>query len=79
MVARLRMRHRLLNMHASSNHDSKESFTTGVTIKVFKAEFHVHSVILKIGSTYWRKFLDSADKAASPSTATFRYEYVHIL
>lgn len=29
------MRHRLLNMHASSNHDSKESFTMGRKRHIF--------------------------------------------
>jgi hypothetical protein len=48
-------------------------------LKVFEVEFYVHSIILKIGSIYFKKFLDSANKAASPSIITFQYEYVAIV
>lgn len=44
---------------------------------VFDQEYHVHSMILKLYSNYFRKFLDSPDKsgnASSPSTE-FRYDY----
>ncbi|TGO46548.1 hypothetical protein BOTNAR_0580g00070 [Botryotinia narcissicola] len=34
--------------------------------------------MLKLGSDYFRKFLDSADKTPAPANATFRYEYVTI-
>ncbi|KAF7945862.1 uncharacterized protein EAE97_004900 [Botrytis byssoidea] len=48
-----------------------------VRLMVFKQEFHVHSHILKEGSIYFRKFLDSPDKqdAPGPDLALFRYDY----
>ena len=50
-----------------------------VRLCVFKQEFHVHSIILKLHSAYFRKFLDSADKAKVPTSALFRYEYVTVV
>ena len=41
-----------------------------VSLKVFKVEFHVHSVLLRLHSAFFRKFLDSADKNVSASTST---------
>ncbi|TGO08726.1 hypothetical protein BTUL_0194g00060 [Botrytis tulipae] len=49
-----------------------------VKLLVFDYEIHCHSLMLKLGSAYFRKFLDSADKAPAPANATFRYEYVTI-
>lgn len=48
-------------------------------LDVFGAVFHVHSIILKGGSAYFRKFLDSPDKAPAPETAAFPYEYVAVV
>jgi len=40
-----------------------------VSLKVFDNwEFHVHSVLLKLHSAFFRKFLDSADKNTAGST-----------
>ncbi|KAF7872696.1 uncharacterized protein EAF02_008767 [Botrytis sinoallii] len=50
---------------------------TDVRLMVFKQEFHVHSHILKKGSNYFRKFLDSPDKQNIPISDSdlFRYDY----
>ncbi|KAE8442865.1 hypothetical protein EG329_002607 [Mollisiaceae sp. DMI_Dod_QoI] len=37
-------------------------FSPDTRLKVFSQAFHVHSLLLKIHSTFFRKFLDSADK-----------------
>ncbi|KAG0649953.1 hypothetical protein D0Z07_3582 [Hyphodiscus hymeniophilus] len=42
---------------------------------VFDQEFQVHSLMLKIGSQFFRKFMDSADKTPAPAGAEIRYEY----
>jgi hypothetical protein len=39
-----------------------------VSFKVFDVEFYVHSIVLTLHSAFFRKFLDAANKAASPST-----------
>ncbi|ESZ95767.1 hypothetical protein SBOR_3874 [Sclerotinia borealis F-4128] len=49
-----------------------------VNLRVFNSEIHCHSLILKIGSAYFRKFLDSADKYATPYDPNFKYQYVTI-
>jgi hypothetical protein len=52
--------------------------TADVRLGVFNAEFHVHSVVLKMHSAFFFKFLDSPDKA-SPATVApgvFKYEWV---
>jgi hypothetical protein len=53
-----------------------------VWLKFFDvAEFHVHSVILKLYSAFFRKLLDSPDKAIvqkSPATG-FQYEWIMVL
>ncbi|KAF7905384.1 uncharacterized protein EAF01_005905 [Botrytis porri] len=49
-----------------------------VKLRVFSHEIHCHSLMLKLGSVYFRKFLDSADKTPSSANATFKYEYVTI-
>lgn len=38
-----------------------------VSLKVFDVDFYVHSIVLKLHSAFFRKFLDSANEAASPS------------
>jgi hypothetical protein len=40
--------------------------------------FHVHSIILKLHSNFFRKFLGSADKVAAPASASFQYDYVSV-
>lgn len=50
-------------------------FTADVRRLVFEQEYHVHSVILKLFSAYFRKFLDSPDKPGKPASASFQYEY----
>ena len=37
------------------------------SLKVFDVSFYVHSVVLKLHSAFFRKFLDATNKAASPS------------
>lgn len=44
-------------------------------LQVFDIEFHVHSVILKLHSKFFRTFLDSLDKVPAPTSACFRYDY----
>lgn len=51
-------------------------------LKICDQEFHVHSVILKLYSNYFRKFLDSPEKATqavSQSGSAFKYEYVAVV
>ncbi|KAL2070505.1 hypothetical protein VTL71DRAFT_13531 [Oculimacula yallundae] len=50
-----------------------------VRLRVFDTEFHVHSIILKLHSNYFRRFLDSADKPERPQDAPFRYEYITVI
>jgi hypothetical protein len=50
-----------------------------VRFMVLKQEFHLHSVILKLHSNFFRRFLDSADKQGPPEFASFRYEYVSVI
>jgi hypothetical protein len=49
-----------------------------VRLKVFGTwEFHVHSVILKLYSAFFRKFLDPANKQGETTPGTnFKYEWV---
>jgi hypothetical protein len=51
-----------------------------VRLRAFDTEFRVHSVILKIHSAFFFKFLDSADKTAALADSTpvggFKYEWV---
>jgi hypothetical protein len=44
-------------------------------VKVFNREIHVHSIILKLNSRFFRTFMDSADKTPAPASARFKYEY----
>jgi hypothetical protein len=39
----------------------------------------VNSFILKLLSNFFRKFLDSRDKAGGPSSALWQYEYVSVI
>jgi hypothetical protein len=50
-----------------------------VRLVVFKTEYHVHFLILKLHSNYFRKFLDSPDKEAAPASAQFRYDYTSVI
>ncbi len=45
---------------------------------VFEQEFHVHSIVLKFHSAFFRKFLDSAEKNVNLSTP-FKYEYTTVV
>jgi hypothetical protein len=49
-----------------------------VRFKVFgKWEFHVNSVILKLYSAFFRRFLDPANKEdETPHSSQFKYEWV---
>lgn len=50
-----------------------------VRITVFRQEFHLNSVLLKLHSAYFRTFLGSADKSGKPASAKFRYDYVSVI
>ncbi|KAL5314543.1 hypothetical protein ACEPPN_017183 [Leptodophora sp. 'Broadleaf-Isolate-01'] len=52
---------------------------TDVRIRVFEREFHVHSVVLRLYSAFFRTFLDSADKGPVSGEGQFRYDYVSVL
>jgi len=52
---------------------------TDVRIRVFEREFHVHSVVLRLYSAFFRTFLDSADKGTVTGEGHFRYDYVSVL
>jgi len=48
-----------------------------VRLRVFDAEFHVHSMILKLHSASFFKYQDSPHKARSaPNSGRFKYEWV---
>src|ERR1039458_7906597 len=50
-----------------------------IRLQVFQQEFHVHSVVLKLHSEFFRTFLDSPDKAIAPARTDmmgFRYEWI---
>jgi hypothetical protein len=52
-----------------------------VRLKVFNQEFHVHSVILRLHSAYFRRFLDSPEKPDKALTVggIFKYDYISII
>ncbi|KAH8590988.1 hypothetical protein B0O99DRAFT_598524 [Bisporella sp. PMI_857] len=50
-----------------------------VRLMIFDREIHCHSVLLKLHSAYFRKFLDSPDKAPASRAAIFRYDYVSVI
>lgn len=52
---------------------------TDVRIRVFEREFHVHSVVLRLYSAFFRTFLDSGDKGPVDGEGQFRYDYVSVL
>ncbi|CZR63411.1 uncharacterized protein PAC_13308 [Phialocephala subalpina] len=48
---------------------------------VFDQEYHVHSLILKLHSAYFRRYLHSAEKdgEAAYAAAQFKYDYVSVI
>ncbi|CAG8979715.1 hypothetical protein HYALB_00013405 [Hymenoscyphus albidus] len=50
-------------------------------IKVFEAEFHVHSAMIKLYSGYFRKFLDPSNKPPRPELpqGSFKYEWITVV
>ncbi|KAE8442587.1 hypothetical protein EG329_003074 [Mollisiaceae sp. DMI_Dod_QoI] len=50
-----------------------------VRLNVLGTDFHVHSIILKLHSNFFRRFLDSPDKHPAPDSALFRYEYSSVI
>ncbi|EKD18166.1 uncharacterized protein L3040_007660 [Drepanopeziza brunnea f. sp. 'multigermtubi'] len=53
---------------------------TDVRIRVFEREFHVHSVVLRLYSAFFRTFLDSADKEETEAEkGSWRYDYVSVM
>ncbi|KAI9648197.1 hypothetical protein NHQ30_002829 [Ciborinia camelliae] len=55
------------------------AFEVDVRINVFGKEYHVHSIILRLNSAYFRKFLDSGDKVPAEKTSLFRYDYISVV
>lgn len=49
-----------------------------VCLKVFDQDYHVHSVLLKLHSEFFRKFLDSPDKVALGNNSTGGFTYTLI-
>ncbi|KAE8448673.1 hypothetical protein EG329_009099 [Mollisiaceae sp. DMI_Dod_QoI] len=50
-----------------------------VRFKVYgKFEYHLHSVVLKLHSAFFRRFLDSPEKSDDPASSEFQYEYVSV-
>jgi len=48
-----------------------------MSLQVFHQTFHAHSAALKLKSTFFRKFLDSEEKALRPRPqGKFTYEWV---
>ncbi|PQE31490.1 hypothetical protein CJF32_00008081 [Rutstroemia sp. NJR-2017a WRK4] len=54
-------------------------FKVDARLTAFGQAFHVHSVILKLYSAWFRQFLDSPDKKPAPSGALFAYDYVSVV
>lgn len=48
---------------------------------VFDQEYHVHSLVLKLHSAYFRRYLHSAEKdgEAAYAAAQFKYDYVSVI
>jgi BTB/POZ domain len=46
------------------------------SLVIFDQEFHVHSMLLKIHSAFFRKFMDSPDKVNSTTMQDFKYYWV---
>lgn len=53
-------------------------FQPDVSLMVFDQDFHVNSVVLKLYSAYFRKFLDSAEKNG-PLSGQFAYKYTTVV
>ncbi|KAL2070504.1 hypothetical protein VTL71DRAFT_13530 [Oculimacula yallundae] len=49
-----------------------------VRIRILSDVYHVHSIILKLHSNYFRRFLDSPEKTGTRASAEFEYEYVAV-
>ena len=58
---------------------SSPGLTPDVRLTVFGREFHVHSIVLKLHSNFFRKFLDAGNKTATPASSLFQYDYVSVL
>ncbi|KAH6663168.1 hypothetical protein B0J14DRAFT_609487 [Halenospora varia] len=48
-------------------------------LQVFEQPFHASSMSLKIHSAFFRKFLDSPDKALAPQTLGFKYAWTSLV
>jgi len=47
-----------------------------VCLRLFDQEFYVHSAALKLKTVFFRKCLDSPEKAATSGTGRFKYEWI---
>jgi hypothetical protein len=50
-------------------------FKLDVCLKAFDQEYHVHSILLKLYSEFFRKFLDSPDKITGERAAGSGFRY----
>lgn len=41
-----------------------------------KFEYHLHSIVLKLHSRFFQRFLNSPEKSHVPASKEFQYEYV---
>jgi hypothetical protein len=49
-----------------------------VRLKVFGKEFHVHSVVLKMHSTYFLKLIEPVENRQSTTSSSIRFPYEYI-
>ncbi len=86
---------RITSFRMSHNNSWSQTSTSGITprkfnapgmktdvrVRVFEREFHVHSVVLKLYSAFFRTLLDSADKKSKDRDVErrFRYDYTSVL
>ncbi|CAG8954510.1 hypothetical protein HYFRA_00004423 [Hymenoscyphus fraxineus] len=53
--------------------------TPDTLLSVLGQDYHVHSMVLKLHSNYFRRFLDSPDKSGERASQDFRYHYVTVI
>ncbi|CAG8971595.1 hypothetical protein HYALB_00007988 [Hymenoscyphus albidus] len=52
--------------------------TPDTLLSVLGQDYHVHSMLLKLHSNYFRRFLDSPDKSGERASHDFRYHYITV-
>lgn len=58
--------------------DASPGLKPDVRIRVLDKSYHVHFIILKLHSNYFRRFLDSPERQGTRASADFQYEYVAV-